>query len=188
MNPKLLDALEDVMESPDIVLHHTKAHLKPSGEGAPFPMHQDYHYFPYKDHSMVAVFIHLDETSPENGGLAIYPGSHKMGVLKDASNHPGFHYVDQDQFNINNAEPVTAKKGDVVIFSYLLVHGSYVNQSEKVRRMLLVQVASVNDQPLIEMHKSPCGGMVLRGKNKLKSANLNERHETQSDNDPKFLH
>ena len=67
MNPKLLDALEDVMESPDIVLHHTKAHLKPSGEGAPFPMHQDYHYFPYKNHSMVAVFIHLDETSPENG-------------------------------------------------------------------------------------------------------------------------
>ena len=70
------------MESENIVLHHTKAHLKPPEQGAPFPMHQDYHYFPYKDHSMVAIFIHLDDTSPENGGLAIFPGSHKQGPLQ----------------------------------------------------------------------------------------------------------
>ena len=30
--------------------------------------YQDYHYFPYKNHSMLAVFIHLDDTEPENGG------------------------------------------------------------------------------------------------------------------------
>lgn len=36
---------------------------------------QDYHYFPYKNDSMVAVFIHLDDTDSDNGGLAIYPGT-----------------------------------------------------------------------------------------------------------------
>ncbi len=40
----------------------------------------------------------------------------------------GFHYVDQDLFPLPSATPVKAKKGDVVIFSYLLVHGSYVNK------------------------------------------------------------
>ena len=68
LNSKLLDAIEDIMKSPNILLHHTKAHLKPPSKGAPFPMHQDYHYFPYEKDSMVAVFIHLDDTTPENGG------------------------------------------------------------------------------------------------------------------------
>ena len=72
-----------------------KFNLKPSEEGAPFPMHQDYHYFPYKNHSMLAIFIHLDDTTPENGGLAVFPGSHKLGPLKDVSDVSGFHYVDQ---------------------------------------------------------------------------------------------
>ena len=77
LNTKLLDAVEDIMETENIVLHHTKAHLKPLEKGAPFPMHQDYHYFPYEKDSMLAIFIHLDDTTPENGGLAIYPGSHR---------------------------------------------------------------------------------------------------------------
>ena len=28
------------IKDPSVVLHHTKAHLKPSKEGAPFPTHQ----------------------------------------------------------------------------------------------------------------------------------------------------
>lgn len=38
---------------------------------------------------MVAVFIHLDDTSMENGGLAVYPGSHHLGPLEDRGNIPG---------------------------------------------------------------------------------------------------
>ena len=78
LNPKLLDAVEDIMETENIILHHTKAHLKPPEKGAPFPMHQDYHYFPYEKDSMLAIFVHLDDTTPENGGLAIYPGQHQF--------------------------------------------------------------------------------------------------------------
>ena len=71
LHSKLLDAVQDIMETPNILLHHTKAHLKPPGKGAPFPMHQDYHYFPYEKDSMVAVFLHLDDTTAENGGLSL---------------------------------------------------------------------------------------------------------------------
>ena len=66
------------METENIILHHTKAHLKPPEKGAPFPMHQDYHYFPYEKDSMLAIFVHLDDTTPENGGLAIYPGQYQF--------------------------------------------------------------------------------------------------------------
>ena len=40
---------------------------------------QDYHYFPYKHHSMMAIFVHLDDTDPSNGGLGVFPGSHLKG-------------------------------------------------------------------------------------------------------------
>ena len=36
----LLDAVSQIIGSDDILLHHTKAHVKPPGKGSPFPMHQ----------------------------------------------------------------------------------------------------------------------------------------------------
>lgn len=40
MNKNLLDALEDAMGTENIALHHTKAHIKPTENGAPYLMHQ----------------------------------------------------------------------------------------------------------------------------------------------------
>ncbi|KZS15693.1 Alpha-ketoglutarate-dependent hypophosphite dioxygenase [Daphnia magna] len=168
----LLQAIADILGTKDILLHHTKAHVKPSGTGSAFPMHQDYQYFPYKKDTLVAIFIHLDDTSMENGGLAVYPGSHHLGPLEDRGNIPGWHYVDQDKFPIEKATPVNAKRGQVVIFSYLLVHGSYPNTSDSVRRMLLFQMMSAHDEKLKETHRSPCQGMVLSGRNPHAEANI----------------
>lgn len=101
---------------------------------------KDYHYFPFKNDSMVAVFIHLDDSDVENGGLAVFPGSHKLGPQKNASDISTHFYVSQKEFPLDSATPLIAKKGQVVIFSYLLVHGSYRNTSDRMRRMLLFQV------------------------------------------------
>jgi len=177
LNKNLLDSLEDLMGTPDILLHHTKAHIKPPLQGSSFPMHQDYHYFPFKNDSMVAVFIHLDDTEVINGGLGIFPGSHKLGPQENKSDVPTHFYVDQEKFPLEKAVPVAAKKGQVVVFSYLLVHGSYPNMSDKSRRMLLFQMMAAEDEPLKEMHISPCHGMVLRGRNTKRDADLNRRHE-----------
>lgn len=44
----------------------------------------------------MAVFVHLDAANPENGGLFVYPGSHKLGPLEDVGAKEGdYHYVDQ---------------------------------------------------------------------------------------------
>ena len=75
---------------------------------------QDYQYFPYKNDSMVAVFINLDDSSPENGGLCVYPGSHKLGPMEDVSDDPRYHYLDQKNFPLDKATPLTIKKGQVI--------------------------------------------------------------------------
>jgi hypothetical protein len=44
---------------------------------------------------MVAVFINLDDSDPENGGLGVFPGSHKLGPLPNISDSDTHFYVDQ---------------------------------------------------------------------------------------------
>ena len=162
-----VDMKEKEIIEKSVVLHHTKAHLKPAKDGAPFPTHQDYHYFPYKYHSMMAIFVHLDDTDPSNGGLGVFPGSHLHGpqvedisnknnqgyFQDDVSTSSNHHYVDQNKWSLDEATPVTAKAGDILIFSYLLVHGSYVNMSDRERRMFLIQVAAGEDEPVADKHR-----------------------------------
>ncbi|GBP92484.1 Phytanoyl-CoA dioxygenase, peroxisomal [Eumeta japonica] len=177
-NKNLLDALEDIMETPNILLHHTKAHDKPPGRGAPYPMHQDYHYFPFKKHSMVAAFLHVDDSTPENGGLCVYPGSHKLGPLEDhgvVTETQAYHYVDPKKYPVEKATPICGKRGDIVVFSYLLLHGSYLNLSDRHRRMFLIQLMSAEDEPVSDIHKSLGQGWVLRGRNDHRRATMAER-------------
>ncbi|KAI5646338.1 phytanoyl-CoA dioxygenase (PhyH) domain-containing protein [Phthorimaea operculella] len=179
-NTNLLEALEDIMGTPNICLHHTKAHSKPPGKGAPYLMHQDYHYFPYKKHSMVAAFLCVDPASPENGGLCVYPGSHKLGPLEDVGpkgdniDHV-FHYQDPKKYPLEGATPIVCDAGDIVVFSYLLLHGSYMNLSDRPRRMFLIQLMSADDEPVEDTHKSPGQGWVLWGRNDHRKAHMSER-------------
>lgn len=181
INPRLLDALEDIMGTENILLHHTKAHVKPPEKGAPYLMHQDYPYFPFKNHTMMAVFVHMDDTTPENGGLCVYPGSQKLGPLEDFGHTDpktgdSYHWCDPKRFPIDKATPVYAKKGDIVFFSYLLLHGSYLNLSNRTRRMFLMQVRAADDEPTKDVHKSPCQGLVLRGRNVKRHGMMALRH------------
>ncbi|XP_071552862.1 probable alpha-ketoglutarate-dependent hypophosphite dioxygenase [Panulirus ornatus] len=188
LHEPLLDVCEDIMATYNILLHHTKAHWKPPNHGSAFPMHQDYHYFPYKNHSPIAVFISLDDAGPANGGLCVYPGTHKLGPQPDCSTETTWHYLDPQQFPLEKATPLTLKKGQVVIFSYLLIHGSYVNTSSSARRMFLMQLTAADDQPASDEEPRPCQTMVLRGQTSLVSRDVflppQLRHKEPSEDRP----
>lgn len=65
----------------------------------------------------------------------------------------------------------------VVIFSYLLIHGSYNNTSDRVRRMFLIQLMAADDTPKAAMHKSACQQMVLRGQCLWRPADITKRFD-----------
>lgn len=175
LNEKLLDACESIMGSPNILLHHTKAHIKPPGKGSPFPMHQDYHYMAHKNDSLIAVLVAVDDCLRTNGGMCVYPGSHKLGPQLDVSDAKGFHYLDPQKYPIEKATTANIKKGQALIFSYLTIHGSYPNESEENRRMLLMQFMEASDEPLSSDHVSAAQGLVLRGRNKNREADIAKR-------------
>ena len=145
---------------PNVQLHHTKMFVKPPERGSPFPMHQDWPYFPHRDHSMIAAIVHLDDAPDEKGCLRVYPGSHRLGPLEAVGDD---HHLPEDRFPLDGATPVPAQAGDAVFFSYLLAHGSGVNRSDEPRTTVLVQLRDPADPPLKQGHGSRGQGMMLAG-------------------------
>ena len=147
----------------NVQLHHTKYHVKPPAFGAPFPMHQDYPYFPHEAHTMLAAAVHIDAADVENGCLCVVPGSHKLGPLPHRTD--GHHFLPLSEWPLERAIACEAEAGDVLMLNYLTVHGSYLNRSPRPRRLLLVQMRSPLDRPTVKTHLSPGQGTMLRGVN-----------------------
>lgn len=143
--PRFLDVVEQIL-GPDIVLHHTKLFQKPPREGAPFPIHQDWWYFPTEQDSMIAGIIFLTDADDETGGLRIYPGSHRLGRQKNSSGLEDSEVL--AEYPLEDAQPITARRGDVLFFSYFTLHGSTPNRSDQTRKTVLVQLHSGRDYVL----------------------------------------
>jgi ectoine hydroxylase-related dioxygenase (phytanoyl-CoA dioxygenase family) len=162
--PRLVGVLTELI-GPNVQLHHTKMLVKPPERGAPFPMHQDYPYFPHTRHSVLAASVHLDDTDLENGCLHVVPGSHRLGPLEvtGASNDVAAEY------SLESGTPCPAAAGDVLFFNYLTIHGSGVNRSERVRRNVLAQYRDPADPPLVadgvEEHVDWGMGLMVAGSN-----------------------
>jgi phytanoyl-CoA hydroxylase len=151
-----------VIGSDNVQLHHTKAFVKPPEQGAPFPLHQDYPFFPHTSHRVAAAIFHLDDAPERKGCVRVVPGSHKRGPLDH--NPEGNYHLPVEDWPLDAAIPIEAEAGDVLFFSYLTVHGSGVNRSDEVRTTWLVQFRDPADPPTTDRHTQSRGqGMMLRG-------------------------
>ncbi len=144
---------------PDVVLHHSKMLVKPPEQGAPFPMHQDYPYFPHARHTMLAASVHLDDADEEYGCLHVVPGSHKLGPLETAEHQ----HLDHEEYPVESGVALPAEAGDVLFFNYLTIHGSGVNRSTRTRRNVLFQYRDPADLPLNAEHVNWGQGLMVSG-------------------------
>lgn len=162
-HPRIVGVLKELI-GPNVQLHHSKMLVKPPEQGAPFPMHQDYPYFPHERHSVLAASVHLDATDEENGCLYVIPGSHKLGPLESEG---ASHTVD---YTLESGTPCPAHAGDVLFFNYLTIHGSGVNRSTRTRRNVLFQYRDPADAPVpnaegLEDHVDWGMGLMVAGSN-----------------------
>lgn len=161
LDPRFLAVAETIL-GPDIVLHHSKLFQKPSENGSPFPMHQDWEYFPSERDSMLAAIIHVSDATDETGCLRVYPGSHKLGRVGGSQGQSESQIL--QQYPIENATVLEAEAGDVLFFHYFTIHGSMPNRSSGVRKTVLVQMYSGQDC-IEEGNQHPDEKLVLRGWN-----------------------
>jgi len=82
---------------------------------------------------VLALRVHLDASTSENGPLRVIPGSHALGVL-----------TDEQVFLIAKREqPIecTVPRGGVLVMRPLLIHSSSKAQAEEPRRVLHIEYA-----------------------------------------------
>jgi ectoine hydroxylase-related dioxygenase (phytanoyl-CoA dioxygenase family) len=105
--------------------------------------HQDNSYVQNPNGMYLAVGYPLLDHSPENGGLYIYPGSHKENLLpmrpvegakQKAGESPGNICDVPDKYE---KVDIHMNKGDVLIMHGNLIHGSYSNHSKMSRPFLI---------------------------------------------------
>lgn len=138
---------------PDVILHHSKLFQKPGGEGAPFPMHQDWGYFPTEKNSMIAGVIHVSAATDEMGCFRVYPGSHQLGRQANTKGTGDKVASLMEQYPLEEATVLEAAPGDVLFFHYFLLHGSKPNFSDQTRKTVLVQMHAGDDlQEAVSTH------------------------------------
>ena len=80
-DPRVLDAVE-AMVGPNVEMFGTGMCMyKEPGGGMEKALHQDAPYFYHRDHKVVTGFMHLVDTTKENGCLHVAPGSWRLGLL-----------------------------------------------------------------------------------------------------------
>jgi phytanoyl-CoA hydroxylase len=139
-NPRLVGAMVDLL-GPNVELHHSTLHAKPPETGHPFPMHQDWAFYQHDDGRYVDVLVHLDDTDDNNGCIRYLDGSHKLGSLEHVTRTPDgpcTPHLPTDKYSLEDTVPVPAKRGDVVVFQINTIHGSRINKTNKMRRLVRI--------------------------------------------------
>jgi hypothetical protein len=83
---------------------------------------------------VIALRVHLDDSTPSNGPLRVLPGTHRVGVLSD----------EEIRSLACKVPPVDClvPRGGVLVMRPLLIHASSKSRSEKPRRVLHIEYAS----------------------------------------------
>jgi ectoine hydroxylase-related dioxygenase (phytanoyl-CoA dioxygenase family) len=139
-HPRLTEALSDLL-GPDVELHHSTMHIKPPETGHPFPLHQDWAFYQHRDGRYVDVLVHLDDTCHANGEIRFLAGSHKQGALVHilhTPQGPSAPHLPMHHFRLEDTVAVPARRGDVVCFCIHTIHGSYINTTDRPRRLVRI--------------------------------------------------
>ena len=138
-------------------------YFKPPG-GRGQVLHQDNFYLRVSPHTCIAAWVAIDRSYPENGGLHVCPGTHKLDVAcpeqADLTKSFSPHYVKPPEGH----EPIPAKldSGDVLLFNGSVIHGSDPNTSQDWRRSFIchympwsAREVATQYKPLLRFDGSP---------------------------------
>ena len=140
-------------------MYMAKEPARPDQElgGAGISLHQDAHYLPNEPDTLMACWIAMSDTDPENGGLCVAPGSHRDSLRETTLNTNPEHMSWESDYGMRSPDGrewteklysfdvvgieedelvrLTVPRGSGVFFTSRTVHGSYANRSRTRPRL-----------------------------------------------------
>lgn len=140
---RILSLIADIVH-PGIAIYSVKMIAKPPRTDTPCHWHQDDAYYVKNSVSScrMSVWIPLQDAHEDNGCLWVVPSSHALGLREHETKRDGLCRLSLNDDAIapvlrEQAIPVPVSAGSAVLFSALLWHGSYGNNSDTVRRAFI---------------------------------------------------
>jgi ectoine hydroxylase-related dioxygenase (phytanoyl-CoA dioxygenase family) len=123
----------------DARLYWEQAVAKPPQARTELPWHQDNGYTPLIPEEYVTCWLALDDADTDNGCIWVIPGSHEHGTQP--------HHAGAGPFRVGHDSPddgvaVPVRRGDVLVFSSLIMHRSGPNTTDRHRRAWIIQYCS----------------------------------------------
>jgi ectoine hydroxylase-related dioxygenase (phytanoyl-CoA dioxygenase family) len=148
-------------ETECLVFTHAKISFKTPGAAVDWFPHQDNGYKARTDLRVgFAMFICLEDMDTRNGCLQLFPESHRLGtlpherVIEDSN-------TGDNQLRIKSLPPhlrclpITASRGDVLIFSCNMIHQSGSSTTPSKRLALIAEVEEYESRKLDDYGKAP---------------------------------
>jgi ectoine hydroxylase-related dioxygenase (phytanoyl-CoA dioxygenase family) len=142
-DPRLVEPARELIGDGHIALFTDKLNLKRPREGSRFRWHQDSPYWAHffrELHRLPNAMVALDDAHEGNGCLRVIRGSHCRGLLPGLEGQGvlGPLFTDPAGFDESAQVPVVMPAGSLVFFSPHIVHGSQPNESDALRRALVI--------------------------------------------------
>jgi ectoine hydroxylase-related dioxygenase (phytanoyl-CoA dioxygenase family) len=120
-----------------------------------FNLHQDWNIVEEAEYPFIHIWIPHQDTTSENGGLKILPRSHKI-INNNRSGSLGIPFIDIDSQIQPLVKNLNVQKGNCLLYSPALFHGSSPNKSSKPRIVTLLTITH-KDAPLKYFHLNEKG-------------------------------
>jgi ectoine hydroxylase-related dioxygenase (phytanoyl-CoA dioxygenase family) len=149
-HPAIVEILRQLVH-PVLRFDTSKLNMKAAGYGAAVEWHQDWAFYPHTNDDLAAVGVMMDDCAIENGPLLCVPGSHKGPIHDHHADGVFCGAIDLDQADVDfaAARPCVGPAGSISIHHARTIHGSALNTSQKMRRLLLFQYRAADAWPLV---------------------------------------
>ncbi len=143
--------------------HHNCVMTKQPHHSSDTRWHRDIRFWNFTTPELVSVWLALGNEYPENGGLFVIPGSHRVEFQPSQLDEARFFREDvpENQAMINSAIPVELSAGDVLFFHARTLHMASRNKTDQPKFSAVFTFRSADNPPIPESRSAAAGEVVL---------------------------
>lgn len=150
-DPTVVDLVADLV-GPDVRFHSSKLNFKWSEGGDAVQWHQDITAWPHTSYSVLTFGVYLDDTSSEQGPLVALSGTHRGPLYEQFDDAGGWTGAlskrDVATLPMDRLGEMCGPAGTVVLIHCRVVHASAINNSTRIRPLLLNVYSSADTLPM----------------------------------------
>ena len=143
--------------------HHNCVMTKQPHHSSDTRWHRDIRFWNFTTPDLVSVWLALGNEYPQNGGLFVIPGSHKIDFKPSQLDKNLFFREDvaENQPLLDSAVPVELSAGDVLFFDARTLHSASRNNTSQSKFSAVFTFRSAGNPPIPESRSAAAGEVVL---------------------------